>query len=41
MSKEKKIMFCMRHCFYTTSKTSCEIRSIKLKYGIVMFVLEE
>jgi hypothetical protein len=32
-------MSCMRHGFYTTSKTSCEISSIKLKYGIVVFAL--
>jgi hypothetical protein len=41
MRKEKETISCMRHDFYTTSKTSCEISSIKLKYGIVVFALEE
>ena len=31
----------MRSGFYTTSKISCEIKSIKFKYGIVVFALEK
>ena len=31
----------MRYGFYTISKTSCEISSIKFKYRIVVFVLKE
>ena len=43
MRKKKKTMFCMRHGFYITFKTSCEISSIKFKYGIVtvVFALEK
>jgi hypothetical protein len=41
MRKEKETMSCMRHGFYTTSKTSSEIGIIKFKYGIVVFALEE
>jgi hypothetical protein len=31
----------MRYGFYTTSKTSCEISSIKFKYGKMVFALKE
>ncbi len=41
MRKEKETTYCMRYGFYTTSKISCEISSIKFKYGIVVFALEE
>jgi hypothetical protein len=44
MRKENEIMSCIRHGFYTTSKTSSEIGGIggiKFKYEIMVFVLEE
>ncbi len=41
MRKDKETISSMRHGFYITSKASCEISSIKLKYGIVVFALEE
>jgi hypothetical protein len=41
MSKENERLSCMRHGFYTTFKILCEISSIKFKYEIVVFALEE